>query len=174
MKILISSGGFTLIELLIVLVIVGVLGAIAVPRYGKTIETAKADEAASLVQTAYTANKMRVLGSCPITQSCYTTGIVNAGSALVTGNYVPNLDSPSRAYQYCAANVATTPAIAALARRRTGASPGTSTSPYNNWGYAVSNAGVMCAYGNTVPLPSGVTCCSGAAPNCDVAPAACP
>ncbi|MDO9695046.1 MAG: prepilin-type N-terminal cleavage/methylation domain-containing protein [Candidatus Latescibacteria bacterium] len=49
--------GFTMIELMVVVVIVGVLAAIAVPMYGKYVKNARLTEATSRIGEVVTAAK---------------------------------------------------------------------------------------------------------------------
>lgn len=48
-----DARGFTLIELMIVVVIIGVLGALALPRYGATTQNARQSEAELLLKQIY-------------------------------------------------------------------------------------------------------------------------
>ena len=49
--------GFTLVELLVVVLIIGVLAAIAVPQYRKALERARGREAMGLVKTMFDAQQ---------------------------------------------------------------------------------------------------------------------
>ncbi len=52
-----NQKGFTMIELMVVVVIVGILAAIAIPIYGKYIKNARMTEAAGRIGEIITAEK---------------------------------------------------------------------------------------------------------------------
>ena len=52
-----SKAGFTMIELMVVVIIVGVLAAIAVPIYGKYVKNARVSEATGRIADLLTASK---------------------------------------------------------------------------------------------------------------------
>lgn len=52
-----AESGFTLIELLVVVIIVGVLGAVSVPRYFRSVERSRASEASAILTSIYTAQQ---------------------------------------------------------------------------------------------------------------------
>ena len=81
MKTLFQRGqdrGFTLIELLIVILIVGILAAVATPLYLGYIKDAKTAEAKAVAGALWTAVQSNAIGTCG-TASAVSTGYPKAG-----------------------------------------------------------------------------------------------
>ena len=108
--------GFTLIELLVVVLIVGVLVGMGLTQYGKTVETAKAEEALSIIQSIANANRQYALdrqnylkgsvsdclatGSCPAKPQNET----NPSCSLMYCGYLPRQDYKNKPYAYHSAD----------------------------------------------------------------------
>lgn len=72
-----EDSGFTLIELVVVVVVVGILTAIAVPTYGAIQDVAHRNSVKSSAVTAFKAAEVRFLNG----ESDYTSGKVIAGTS---------------------------------------------------------------------------------------------
>ncbi len=83
-----SQKGFTLIELMIVVAIIGILAAIAIPAYENYVAKAQFTEAISLIsgQKIPVANYYMQNDSCPTNVGTPTTGFLPAASNI--GKYV--------------------------------------------------------------------------------------
>lgn len=163
--------GFTLVELLVVVLIIGILAALAVPSYMKSVETAKADDAVALVNMIGTTNKMFALdhgnnyirGQFPTSANtgcgsnpCQPTTYTNACN-LVWCKYLADQNFGSKPYTFYACNggasatCGTTLAPSGL--YSAGARNKSLSWPYFNWAYTQNSQGVITAYGSA-PTPT--------------------
>ncbi|MBZ9537788.1 pilin [Modicisalibacter tunisiensis] len=87
-----GQGGFTLIELMIVVAIVGILAAIAVPRYQDYVARSQLSEALTLAAGQKTAVSeiYAQTGSCPANTSGNSNGLPVADN--ISGEYVASVD----------------------------------------------------------------------------------
>ncbi len=164
------DSGFTLIELLVVVLIIGILAALGIPSYLKTVETQKADDAVALVNMIGTTNKMFALDhggayigntasqsfptssntGCP--GACPTAGPYVACD-LVKCKYLSDQNFGSKPYQFWACD----PALGAC-----GASGGTNATAgakrtagtYIAWGYSMNAQGVISPNATGAPVPT--------------------
>ena len=122
--------GFTLVEVMLVVIIIGILAAIAIPAFRKTIERTNGDRAVVNLKVIRAAQKMY-----RIDQNTYwgTGSLTN--SDLDTGHYLqnPNIEWPiTFAYTVTAADVTT---FTARATRNSG--------PFNGGWIQINHNGVF-------------------------------
>ncbi|MBI5246116.1 MAG: type II secretion system protein [Elusimicrobia bacterium] len=162
-----NQKGFTLIELLVVVLIIGILAAVGVPSYLKSVETTKADDAVAMVNMIGTTNKMfaldhnnsYVVGTFPVAANtgcgagaCPAAGPYTTACFLVFCKYLADQNFGSKPYTLNACD----PGGAACgssgvqatadAKRKAGA--------YAAWGYYQTSQGVITGYGAGVPAPT--------------------
>ena len=166
-------GGFTLIELMVVVLILGLLTFLIVPQYMRTIESSKADDAAGIVKMIGTANRMFYVdrnqyasGSLDDCTSGTCDNVSTNSCQLIYCKYLAAMDWKSKAYVFQACDKTNccsigsvapgtaAPNIIACAKRRPGASPGTTKSNYMQWGYTTNQDGVTGYYKGASPAPT--------------------
>ncbi len=80
--------GFTLIESLVVVLIIGILAAVAVPQYQKAVEKSKVAQALTFLNAIYKGHQLCVLQNGDDTEKC---GIDDEEN-LATNNLLVNID----------------------------------------------------------------------------------
>lgn len=165
-----ARAGFTLIEILVVVLIIGVLAALALPQFFKSMEVAKADDALGYVQSVAAANRQFYIDhqswvSGPLTtcspdgsssDSC--NGQSTGACDLMYCGYLARQSLQGKAYDFYAgtcgssAGAAANATMSACARRDAGTA--TVSSPYDSWGYTVSiNGSLVPNSSNASQLP---------------------
>jgi type II secretory pathway pseudopilin PulG len=156
-----------MVELMVVVIIIGILAAVAIPKYLRSVENGKADAAVAQLKMVGAANRMyaidhngyyvtggAVVNSAACSNTCPTTCPV---SDLVGCKYLPSSSYATMSYQIAAAGSgsnagSTCPlgvtgnALVACVLRAAGPA-----APYNDWGYTMDvNGTVLCYDGATV------------------------
>ncbi|MFA6029044.1 MAG: prepilin-type N-terminal cleavage/methylation domain-containing protein [Elusimicrobiota bacterium] len=164
--------GFTLIEMMVVVLIIGILSAIGIPQYHKTVETSKAENAAGIVKMMGTTNRMFMLDhnniaaagtfSATAVNSCNPSGACDGSSSscqLVYCRYLAYDDWARTGYdirvgnvQCCTPDSGLTGAVVACARRCSGSNPCSTSTTYTNWGYMTDVNGTLVTCGGA-PRP---------------------
>ncbi|MFA6433896.1 MAG: type II secretion system protein [Elusimicrobiales bacterium] len=155
----VKRAGFTLIELTVVVLIVGILAAIGIPQYQRTVENSKAANAVGIGSMVSNAFRMYMVDhpsggliGGQLSATC-NSGNCTAGNTsmcqLIRCNYMANQDWAKAPYNYSVGG-----GFSAIVTRRNGAAPGTTKAPYTGWRYTFDmNTGACTASGGAPPCP---------------------
>ncbi len=160
--------GFTLIEVLVVILIVGILSAIAIPAYLESMERTYAANGVIMVNTVGTANRMFAVNhgnryvygdfdpnnGCGV-GVCPTNPPFDNSCILVWCKYLADRDFSSAKYcvAACDANANGSCNGAAVGNFAAGTHNRSGAAPYSDWTYAQDATGVITGY-NGAPAPT--------------------
>jgi len=91
------KSGFTLLELLIIIIIIGILAAIAIPGFSKAVEKTKVKDAQAVLSAVHSAEKIYYLD-----QGSFGTLDPDPAQSntLVTNNYITNPNSGNTTWSF--------------------------------------------------------------------------
>ncbi|MDD4004386.1 MAG: prepilin-type N-terminal cleavage/methylation domain-containing protein [Elusimicrobiaceae bacterium] len=151
-----KNRGFTLVEILVVLLLMGILAAIAIPQYSKTLENAAAQDAQVSSQAIASAVRMTVMDRLTVKNNSMVAPNLEAASGdgvssvmtaghLVAKGYLINMSYSKKYYFYvCNGTAAGSPCCAAgyyaCAKRISG--------DYAAWTYRITTSGQCVATGS--------------------------
>lgn len=156
------NAGFTLVELVVVVLIIGILSAVMIPGYTRSVETAKADDAAGVVTMIGQSNRMfRVdnnayVANGGLVDAC-NSAACSAGSTdrcqLVACSYLGSRQWETLSYAYQAGTAVNCGIPGAPNGIACGKRTASATGAYDNWGYVMDTSGIVREY-NGAPAPT--------------------
>ncbi len=158
-----AKNGFTLVEMMVVVLLLAIIAAVAIPLYNRSVENSRADDALSMLQMIATTNRMYAVDynrftQGPIDNNCNSATCVGAASPsppgcdLVACNLLAKQDFGHKYYSFqalapigvsasaCGLSFPVSDLFVACARRNAGG-PAFSS----EWGYAVNRNGKVYA-----------------------------
>lgn len=86
----VQNAGFTLIELLAVVLIIGILSAVALPQYQKAVEKARMTEAVMAVENIAKANQLYYMANGTYAKDLNDLDITYGGTEGIYGSNIPD------------------------------------------------------------------------------------